>query len=85
MKAVAHTLPYDAAVMNGFKVPAQRLASIRIPTLALNGSKTDVRLQKATRAVADAVPHAQHRTLARQTHNVAPSALAPALVEFFRS
>jgi pimeloyl-ACP methyl ester carboxylesterase len=82
MKAVAHTLPYDAAVMTGFKVPTARLATIRVPTLAMNGSKTDVRLQKATRAVADAVPGARHRVLAGQTHNVSPGALTPAVVEF---
>jgi pimeloyl-ACP methyl ester carboxylesterase len=83
MKAVAHTLPYDAAVMTGFKVPTGRLASIEIPTLVMHGSKTDVRLQKAARAVADAVPGAQHRTLAGQTHNVAPAVLTPAILEFF--
>jgi pimeloyl-ACP methyl ester carboxylesterase len=82
MKAVAHTLPYDAAVMTEFKVPTQRLASIGIPTLAMHGSKTDVRLQKATRAVADAVPGAQHRTLEGQTHQVNPEVLAPEIVEF---
>jgi len=49
----------------------------------MHGSKTDVRLQKATRAVADAVPGAQHRTLTGQTHNVAPTVLTPAVVEFF--
>jgi pimeloyl-ACP methyl ester carboxylesterase len=82
MKAVAHTLPYDAAVMSGFRVPTVRLARIRVPTLALHGARTDVRLQKAARAVADAVPGAQIGTLAGQTHNVAPTALAPAVVEF---
>jgi pimeloyl-ACP methyl ester carboxylesterase len=82
MKAVAHTLPYDAAVMNEFKVPTTRFASIRIPVLAMHGSKTDVRLQKATRAVADAIPGAQHATLAGQTHNVKPGVLTPAVVKF---
>jgi len=83
MKAVAHTLAYDAAVMSGFKVPTARLAKVRVPTLAMHGSKTDVRLQKAARAVAAAVPGAQHRTLEGQTHNVAPTVLTPAVVEFF--
>ena len=82
MKAVAHTLPYDAAVMTGFKVPTARLAAIHVPTLVLHGSKTDARLQKAARAVADAVPGAQHRTLAGQTHNVSATVLTPAVVEF---
>lgn len=49
----------------------------------MHGSKTHVRLQKAARTVADAVPGAQHRTLAGQTHNVAPTVLTPAVVEFF--
>jgi pimeloyl-ACP methyl ester carboxylesterase len=83
LEAVAHTLPYDAAVMSEFKVPTARLASIQIPTLAMHGSKTDLRLQKDTRAVADAVPGAQHLTLAGQTHNVKPAVLTPAVVKFF--
>jgi pimeloyl-ACP methyl ester carboxylesterase len=83
MKAVAHTLPYDAAVMSEFRVPTERLASIKVPTLAMHGSKTDLRLEKATRSVAAAVPGAQQRTLPGQTHNVKPAVLAPVVVEFF--
>jgi pimeloyl-ACP methyl ester carboxylesterase len=82
VKAVAHTLPYDAAVMSEFKVPVARLASIKVPTLAMHGTKTDGRLVRATRAVADAVPGSTYRTLAGQTHNVSPQVLAPAVVEF---
>jgi pimeloyl-ACP methyl ester carboxylesterase len=85
LKAVAHTLPYDAAVMSGFEVPTARLGSIKIPTLAMSGSKTTDRLKKAARAVADAVPGARHRELAGQTHMVNPAVLAPAAMEFFAS
>ncbi len=35
-------------------------------------------------ALAKAMPHAQHRTLEGQTHEVAPQVLAPVLVEFFK-
>ena len=84
MKAVAHTLPYDAAVMTGFKVPRARFAAISVPALAMYGSKTDVRLVKAVRAVADAVPGAQLQSLDGQTHNVNPAVLTPALVEFLK-
>lgn len=83
LEAVAHTLPYDAAVMGEYRVPAARFAAIRVPTLVIHGSKTDARLQKAARAVANAVPGAQQRSLAGQTHNVKPAVLTPALVEFF--
>ena len=85
MQVVAHTLPYDAAVMSDFKVPRARLRSIKVPVMAMNGSKTDARLQRSTRTVAEAVPGARHLSLPGQTHNVKPAALAPAVVDFFLS
>ena len=83
LKAVAHTLPYDAAVMGDWSVPARRLATITIPTLAAYGEKTDARLRRAVEAVVAAMPGAQLGTLRGQTHNVNPAVLAPVLVEFF--
>ena len=83
LEAVAHTLPYDAAVMTAFRIPRARFASIDVPTLLMNGTKTDPRLREAARAIADAVPGARHRELPGQTHNVKPEVLAPAVVEFF--
>jgi pimeloyl-ACP methyl ester carboxylesterase len=41
LEAAAHTLPYDAAVMTGFRIPRRRLASIAVPALVMNGAKTD--------------------------------------------
>lgn len=82
MKRVAHTLPYDARVMTGFRVPKARLASMRVPTLVMHGSKTDARLKSAALAVAAVIPGATHRELAGQTHNVSPTVLAPVVVEF---
>ena len=82
LQAVAHTLPYDAAVMTEFRIPRARFASIATPTLVLNGTKTDSRLKEAARAIADAIPGAQHHELIGQTHNVKPEVLAPAVVEF---
>lgn len=82
LEAVAHTLPYDAALMTEFRVPRARFASIRVPVLVMNGAKTDPRLKQAARAIAEAIPGAQHRELAGQTHNVKPAVLTPAAVEF---
>ena len=84
LKAVAHTLPYDAAVMGDFTVPFSRLRTIKTPALVMNGSKTDARLKKAAQAVAAALPNAKHVVLAGQTHNVNPRILTPAVVEFLR-
>ena len=83
LEAVAHTLPYDAAVMNAFTIPTARYGSIGIPVLLANGSKTDPRIQRAARMVAEAIPGAQHVTLEGQTHNVNPSVLSAAIVNFF--
>jgi pimeloyl-ACP methyl ester carboxylesterase len=82
LKAVAHTLPYDAAVMTQFRVPRARFGSIRQPVLALNGTKTDPRLKAAARVIAATVPGAQHAELAGQTHNVDPRALVAGSVGF---
>ena len=82
LEAVAHTLPYDARVMTEFRIPRTRFATIRIPTLVMNGTKTDPRLKGAAGALATVVPGAQHRELAGQTHNVKPDVLTPAVVEF---
>jgi len=81
--AVAHTLPYDAAVMTAFRIPRARFASIDVPTLVMNGSKTDSRLREAAQAIVGVVPGACHRELKGQTHNVKPDVLTPAVVEFF--
>ena len=82
LQSVAHTLPYDVAVMTAFKIPRPRFASIRGPVLVMNGTKTDRRLRWAAQALRDVIPSASYRELAGQTHNVSPKALAPAAVEF---
>jgi pimeloyl-ACP methyl ester carboxylesterase len=82
LEAVAHTLPYDAAVMTEFRIPRARLASIATPVLIMNGSKTDLRLKEAARAISETVPGARFRELAGQTHNVKPDVLMPAVVEY---
>jgi pimeloyl-ACP methyl ester carboxylesterase len=83
LEAVAHTLPYDAAVMTAFRIPRAQFASICVPTLVMNGAKTDPRLREAARSLAGVIPAARHRELAGQTHNVKPDVLTPAIVEFF--
>jgi len=83
LKAVAHTLPYDAAVLGDFSVSSKRPDSVRVPTLVIGGEKSPVELGSAVSAVADAIPGAVLRMLKRQTHNVSVKALAPVLTEFF--
>lgn len=81
--AVAPTLRYDAAVMGTrFEVPAAELATVAVPTLALCGSKAAPEMLAAQEAVAAAIPGAEHRVLAGQTHQVSPAALRPEFERF---
>jgi pimeloyl-ACP methyl ester carboxylesterase len=82
LEAVAHTLPYDAAVMTAFRIPRARFASIGVPALVMNGAKSDARLREAAHTIVAAIPAARHRELAGQTHNVKPDALTPVVVDF---
>jgi pimeloyl-ACP methyl ester carboxylesterase len=82
LEAVAHTIPYDARIMTEFRIPRARFASVAVPVLMMNGTKTDLRLREAARTVASVIPGAQYRELEGQTHNVKPGVLAAAVVEF---
>jgi len=81
--ALAHTLIYNAMIMGDFSLPAERVASVTVPTLVIDGGETPW-LSHAAQAGAAGLPNAQRRTLKGQPHNVAPEAIAPVLVEFFK-
>jgi pimeloyl-ACP methyl ester carboxylesterase len=83
LKAVAHTLPYDAAVLGDFSLPRERAASVAVPTLVMGGEKSPVELRGAVEAVAQTIPGAKLQMLKGQTHNVDVKILAPVLVDFF--
>ena len=68
--------------MTAFKIPRARFASIGVPVLVMNGAKTDPRLRSAARTIAEIIPAANYRELAKQTHNVQPDVLTPAVGEF---
>jgi pimeloyl-ACP methyl ester carboxylesterase len=86
-EAVAHTLPYDGAIMDGTlsgkALPAQRWASVKIPTLIADGGASGPAMHSAAQALADLLPDARRRTLDGQEHAVDPAILAPVLMDFF--
>jgi pimeloyl-ACP methyl ester carboxylesterase len=82
-EAFAHTLVNNAMIMGDFSIPTARIATVSVPTLVIDGGETPW-LTDAAQAVADILPNAQRRTLKGQPHNVAPEAIAPVLVEFFK-
>jgi pimeloyl-ACP methyl ester carboxylesterase len=82
-EALAHTLAYDATIMDDYSLPTERVASITIPTLVLDGGASFPWIRETAQTIADIIPDVQHRTLEGQTHNVASEAIAPVLEEFF--
>jgi pimeloyl-ACP methyl ester carboxylesterase len=81
---LAPTLAYDSEVLGeGHALPASRLSHITIPTLVMHGGAGAPFMRDAAKAVCEAIPLAQLRTVADQTHGVSPKALAPVLEEFF--
>jgi pimeloyl-ACP methyl ester carboxylesterase len=87
LKAVAHTLPYDARIVGdlgrGAPLPADRWTDATVPALVVAGGKSPVWMKNGMRALADVLPSARYQTLAGQTHVVKASRLAPVLSEFF--
>jgi pimeloyl-ACP methyl ester carboxylesterase len=86
-EAVAPTLAYDAAIIGKDRtVPTERAANVKVPALIMDGGANLAFMpfmHATASALAKAIPHAQHRTLEGQTHDVNLEVLAPALVEFF--
>ena len=82
MEAVAHALVYDAAIVGDFSLPTARVATVKVPTLVLDGGQTPW-LSATAEELAAALPDPQRRTLEGQPHDVDAAALAPALTVFF--
>src|ERR1700719_3754203 len=84
LKAVAHTLPYDGAVVRdnqrGKPLPADRWASVTMPALVMDGGNSPAWMRHANRSLASALPNARYQTLQGQTHMLRPKAHAPKLV-----
>jgi pimeloyl-ACP methyl ester carboxylesterase len=86
LEAVAPTLIYDTCIMEDNNwLPNRCAGSVRVPVLLMNGGASPAWAHEVTRALADAIPGAQTRILADQTHDAAAEAVAPALIEFFNS
>lgn len=83
LKAAAHTLPYDTAIMGDFTAPTERITKIKNRTLIAGGGKSPATLHNAVQSVADALPNKELRWLEDQTHNVNARVLASVLIQFF--
>ena len=87
VEAVAHTLVYDALIMDGtmrgMPLPTDRWAVITIPTLVIYGGAGPAWSRKAAKALVELLPNAEPRALEGQFHELTPDVLTPVLEQFF--
>lgn len=90
LRAVAHTLPYDFAVLgdsqSGKAMPTElkeKLASIKATTLSMAGSKSPEWMHHSSKKVAETVSDSAFKVVPGQDHNVSAKAMAPFLTDFF--
>lgn len=86
LKALAHTLPYDAAIMepyfHGKPLEGDRFASVTTRTIVFDGSRSPAGLRHAAGAITNALSDGKRVTLEGQSHVIDPKAIAPVLTEF---
>lgn len=86
MLGVAHTLPYDLAMVvwmqQGEPLPAGYYDGVSAETLMIAGGKSPTYMRNAQAAIADALPRARVETLPGQTHMIKAKAVAPAVGRF---
>lgn len=89
MEQLAHTLPYDGLIardfMAGKPLPSDRWTAVTVPTLVIDGELSPPFFRDGVQALAELLPQAQCRTLAGQNHGADGEAVAPVLIEFFKS
>jgi pimeloyl-ACP methyl ester carboxylesterase len=90
-KSVAHTLPYDLAIMRGTQrgkpLSTSQWAAASMPTLVLTGGKSEAFFHKAGDALAAVLPNAKHRILKDQHHGsvvMSPTVVASELTGFLK-
>ncbi|WP_460366504.1 ATP-binding protein, partial [Actinocorallia lasiicapitis] len=83
LEALAHTITYDTAIMNGHVLPAHWADQITAPVLVLDGGLSARWRRLTAQAVAHLLPNARHHTMNGQPHDPAPDLLAPLLTDFF--
>lgn len=81
LERMAPTLFYESLILGA--LPANLLASVRIPALVIDGQESPEVMRQAARSLAEALPHGRYQTLAGQGHDIVPEVVGPVLEEFF--
>jgi len=90
MVGMAHTLPYDLAILAGTQtgkpLPPSRWASMTAPTLVMVGSRSEAFFHEGARALEGILPSAHYRLLDGGNHGsvlLAPASIAVPAKDFF--
>jgi pimeloyl-ACP methyl ester carboxylesterase len=84
-EALAHTLAYDATIMDDYSLPIKSAARVKMPTLVIAGGADFPWIRESAQALSEQIPGAKTHFLDGQSHNVDSAVIAPVLVEFFTS
>ena len=89
-KKIAHTLPYDFAVLEGTQtgrsLPVERWSALLAPTLVMVGSKSPAFFHHTAATLAAALPAGEYESLAGAHHGspiMSPDAIAKRVIERF--
>ena len=81
LEKMAQTLVYESTILRS--LPTGLAASVRLPTLVIDGEESPAVMRQAAQSLAEALPEGRYRTLKGQGHDIVPAVLAPVLEEFF--
>jgi pimeloyl-ACP methyl ester carboxylesterase len=81
LEKIAHTLVYESTILRA--LPTGLIASVRVPTLVIDGEESPEVMRHAAQSLAETLPDGQYRTLKGQGHDIVPAVLGPVLEEFF--
>ena len=89
-KAIAHTLRYDFAVLEGTQqgepLPVERWAGLTAPTIVMVGSKSEAFFHHTAKALAEALPTVEYESLEGAHHGspeMSPDRIAARIIERF--
>ena len=81
LEKIAQTLAYESTILKA--LPDGLTASVKVPTLVIDGDQSPEVMRQAAKSLAEALPDGRYRTLKGQGHDIDPGVMAPVLVEFF--
>jgi pimeloyl-ACP methyl ester carboxylesterase len=82
LEGIAHTLVYEAILIGDLSLPTELVASVTVPTLVIDGEHSPPIMRGGAEALVEALPNGRRLTLAGQSHDISPEAVAPVVEDF---